>query len=121
MTYGERVNTSFVERDNLTQQQQNRRLKCGCLGLLPFERASCQLADICYRYPNPRGIGSLRRWRLVTPAMATGIIDYVWITRELLSYRVSPLDWQNRPIPEKLFLNWPEGSITETEEHYQIL
>ena len=43
------------------------------------------------RLPIPestRGIGSPRRWRPVTPAMAAGITDHVWTTTELLSYRV---------------------------------
>ena len=39
-----------------------------------------------------RGTGSEKRWQSVTPAMAAGLIDHVWTTAELLSYRV-PVDF----------------------------
>ncbi len=42
-----------------------------------------------------RGAGSPRRWEEVTPAMAAGITDHVWTTRELLSYRV-PVEFLDR-------------------------
>lgn len=53
-----------------------------------------------------------RAWSLLT--------DHVWTTEELLSYRVSPLYWEECPILEKLFLVGPRF-ITETEGHYQSL
>jgi hypothetical protein len=72
--------------------------------LLPHARLRTPLP-----VPEPTlGTGSPRRWRPVTPAPAAGITDHVWTTRELLSYRVSPLEWQKRPFPEKLFPSWPE-------------
>jgi hypothetical protein len=50
--------------------------------------------------PQPtRGAGPPKKWQAVTPAMADGITDHVWIMEELLSYRVPPhfrgkLEWQ---------------------------
>jgi len=101
----EAINTSFVERDNLTQRQSNRRLTRKTNGfskeiawfekqlwlstayyhlVLPHHSLR-QLLDV----PEPtRGAGSLKKWNLVTPAMAAEITDHVWSTTELLSYRV---------------------------------
>jgi IS1 family transposase len=99
------INTSFVERDNLTQRQSNRRLTRRTNGfskeitwfekqlwlslayyhlVLPHRSLRQRLA-----VPVPtRGTGSPRLWDLVTPAMAAGLTDHVWTTTELLSYRV---------------------------------
>jgi len=99
------INTSFVERDNLTQRQSNRRLTRRTNGfskeliwlemqlwlslayyhlVLPHHSLRQGLSE-----PKPtRGTGSLQKWRPVTPAMAAGITDHVWTTTELLSYRV---------------------------------
>ncbi len=99
------INTSFVERDNLTLRQQNRRLTRKTNGfskelnwmerqlwltlayyhfVLPHASLRTKLAE-----PEPtRGTGSARCWRAVTPAMAAGLTDHVWTTAELLSYRV---------------------------------
>jgi hypothetical protein len=51
------------------------------------------------------------------PAMAAGITDHLGTVGELLSYRVSPLYWQEQPLLEKLF---PVGLrfITEVKGHY---
>jgi IS1 family transposase/transposase-like protein len=99
------INTSFVERENLTLRQQNRRLtrktnayskELGWLEkhlwlslayyhlVLPHESLRIQLPE-----PAPtRGTGTPRRWQMFTPAMAAGMTDHVWSTSELLSYRV---------------------------------
>jgi hypothetical protein len=96
------VNTSFIERDNLTQRQSNRRLTRRAHGFSKdrtwFEK---QLwVSLAYYHlvlphkqlreplltPEPtRGVGSPRKWRPVTPAMAAGLTDHVWTTTELLS------------------------------------
>jgi hypothetical protein len=101
------INTSFVERNNLTQRQSNRRLTRRTNGfskeLSWFER---QLwLSLAYYHlvlphhslrqpldtPEPtRGAGSLRRWRPISPAMAAGLTEHLWSTTELLSYRVPP-------------------------------
>ncbi len=115
----------FVERDNLTQRQQNRRLARRTNGfskdLSWFEKQlwlslayyHSVLPHHSLRHPLPvteptRGSGSPRRWCPTTPAMAAGLTDHVWTTEELLSYRVSPLYWEECPILEKLFPGWPE-------------
>jgi IS1 family transposase len=99
------INTSFVERDNLTQRQSNRRLTRRTNGfskeitwfekqlwlslayyhlVLPHRSLRQRLA-----VPVPtRGTGSPRLWNPVTPAMAVGLTHHVWTTTELLSYRV---------------------------------
>jgi IS1 family transposase len=99
------VNTSYVERENLTLRQRNRRLTRKTNGfskeltwlekqlwlslayyhlVLPHESLRQPLS-----IPEPtRGQGSKRRWTPVTPAMAARITDHVWTTQELLSYRV---------------------------------
>lgn len=119
------INTRFVERDNLTQRQQNRRLTRRTNGFskdLSWFEKQLWLSLAYYhlvlphdglRRPLPvaeptRGSGSPRRWRPTTPAMAAGITDHVWTTEELLSYRVSPLYWAQCPSIEQLFPGWPE-------------
>ena len=119
------INTRFVERDNLTQRQQNRRLTRRTNGFskditwlekqlwLSLAYYPLILPHASLRTPLPApeptlGTGSPRRWRPMTPAMAAGITDHLWTVRELLSYRVSPLYWQEQPLLEKLFPSWPE-------------
>ena len=99
------INTSFVERDNLTWRQTNRRLtrrtNAFSKDLTWFEK-QLWLSSAYYhlvlphkslREPLPipeptRGTGSPRKWRPVTPAMAASLTDHIWSTEELLSYRV---------------------------------
>lgn len=100
------INTSFVERENLTLRQHNRRLTRKTNG---FSKDLCWLEKqlwLCLAYYHlvlphqslrrelpmrepTRGTGSERRWQYVTPAMAAGMTNHVWSTQELLSYRVS--------------------------------
>ena len=117
------VNTSFVERGNLTQRQSNRRLTRRTNGfskdltwfekqlwvslayyhlVLPHKRLQEHLPT-----PEPtRGSGSPRKWRPVTPAMAAGLTDHVWTTNELLSYRVSAAHLDQLRETEHLFPSW---------------
>jgi IS1 family transposase/transposase-like protein len=99
------VNTSFVERENLTLRQQNRRLTRKTNGFskeLSWLEKQLWLSLAYYHLVLPhdslrqsldvpaptRGSGSAQRWRPITPAMAAGMTDHVWTTTELLSYRV---------------------------------
>jgi IS1 family transposase len=99
------VNTSFVERENLTLRQHNRRLTRKTNGFskeLSWLEKQLWLSLAYYHLvlphdslrqplevPEPtRGNGSPRQWRPMTPAMAAGMTDHVWTTTELLSYRV---------------------------------
>jgi IS1 family transposase/transposase-like protein len=114
------INTSFVERDNLTLRQQNRRLTRKTNGfskelvwlekqlwlslayyhlVLPHASLRRELAS----HEPSRGRGSQRRWCPVTPAMAAGITDHVWTTTELLSYRVPVAFLKQLPEIEHLF------------------
>jgi hypothetical protein len=99
------INTSFVERDNLTQRQSNRRLTRRTNGFskeITWFEKQLWLSLAYYHLvlphhslrqpqaaPEPtRGTGSPRCWKPVTPALAAGLTDHVWTTSELLSYRV---------------------------------
>ncbi len=98
------INTSFVERDNGTQRQSNRRLTRRTNGFsksitwmekqlwlsLAYYHLALPHQSLRQRLSTPkptRGTGSPQLWKPVTPAMAAGITDHVWTTAELLSYR----------------------------------
>lgn len=106
------INTSFVERDNLTMRQSNRRLTRRTNGFskeLPWFEKQLWLSLAYYHFvlphhslrralpePQPtRGAGSYKNWQPVTPAMAAGVTDHIWTTAELLSYRV-PAEFLDR-------------------------
>jgi hypothetical protein len=114
------INTSFVERENLTLRQHNRRLTRRTNGFskeLSWLERQLWVALAYYHLvlphaslrvpvdtPTPtRGTGSARRWHPVTPAMAAGITDHVWTTTELLSYRVPASFLDRLPELEHLF------------------
>ena len=99
------INTSFIERDNLTWRQLNRRLTRKTNGFskeMSWLEKQLWLSLAYYHLvlphqslrqalpvPEPtRGSGSSRRWQLNTPAMAAGLTNHIWTTAELLSFRV---------------------------------
>jgi hypothetical protein len=104
---GWQINTSFVERLNLSLRQRvaaiGRRSATPCksengLGqqlalfqvyhnfVLPHTSLREALAE-----PIPtNGRGSARVWRPCTPAMAAGLTEHVWSLKEVLCYRVPP-------------------------------
>jgi IS1 family transposase/transposase-like protein len=99
------INTSFIERDNLTWRQHNRRLTRKTNGFskeMPWLEKQFWLSLAYYHLVLPhqslrqelpvseptRGSGSPRRWQLITPAMAAGLTNHIWTTAELLSFRV---------------------------------
>ena len=103
---GWQINTSFVERLNLTIRQHvaaiGRRVSTLCKG---EEGLAQQLAlyhgyyNFCLPHGSVRqplsqpvptnGTGSAKQWRPCTPAMAAGLTDHVWTLKEV-PYRVPP-------------------------------
>jgi IS1 family transposase len=101
------INTSFVERLNLSLRQRvvaiRRRSASPCKSgdglshqlvlfqvyhnfVLPHASLRQALAE-----PIPtNGSGSAKVWRPCTPAMAAGVTDHVWSLREVLLFRVPP-------------------------------
>jgi len=104
---GWQINTSFVERLNLTIRQHvaavGRRVSTLCksedglgqqLSLSHCYYNFC-LPHASLRQPLPQpvptnGTGSAKMWRPCTPAMAAGLTDRVWTLREVLLFRVPP-------------------------------
>lgn len=122
------INTSFVERNNLTSRQHNRRLtrKTNAFSKeLPWFEKQLWLSLAYYHFclphqslrrpldePEPtRGAGSPRKWQPVTPAMEAGLTDHVWTTTELLGYRV-PADFLDTLDEMVDLFPDPEVSIT---------
>jgi hypothetical protein len=104
---GWQINTSFVERLNLSLRQPvaaiRRRGATPCksedgLGqqLALFQvYHNCVLLHASLRQalaePIPtNGMGSAKVWQPCTPAMAAGLTNHVWTLREVLLYRVPP-------------------------------
>jgi IS1 family transposase len=104
---GWQINTSFVERINLTIRQHvaavGRRVSTLCKG---EDGVRQQLAlfqtyhNFCLPHASLRqpllqpvptnGTGSAKMWRPCTPAMAAGLTDHVWTLREVLLFRIPP-------------------------------
>ncbi|MBC8358128.1 MAG: hypothetical protein H8E54_04155 [Candidatus Aminicenantes bacterium] len=91
------VNISFVERNNLTLRQQSRRLGRKTNGFskdISKLEAQLYLALGYYHFIKEhfglRGESkdNNKKWVQRTPAMAAGITNHIWSTRELLIYRV---------------------------------
>jgi IS1 family transposase len=104
---GWQINTSFVERLNLSLRQ--RVAAMGRRGATPCKREEGlrQQLALFQAYHNfvlphaslrqalaepvaTNGCGSARVWRPRTPAMAAGLTDRVWSLREVLLFRVPP-------------------------------
>jgi hypothetical protein len=105
--HGWQINTAFIERANLTIRQHvaavGRRVTTVCKGEGGLHQ---QLAvyHVYYNFclphaslrqplpqPEPtKGLGSAKRWRPCTPAMAAGLTDHVWTLREMVLFRVPP-------------------------------
>jgi IS1 family transposase len=101
------INTSFVERLNLSLRQRvaaiGRRRATPCKsedGL----RQQLALFQVYHNFVLPHtslrkalaapvstnGSGSVKVWRPYTPAMAAGLTDHVWSLKEVLRFRVPP-------------------------------
>ena len=101
------LNTAFVERHNGTMRHQNRRFTRKTVSFSKEDyRMERQLHlslgyyHFCWAHgglrqeiipPLPtKGSGSPKKWRQVTPAMASGVTDHQWTLEELLTFRVPP-------------------------------
>jgi IS1 family transposase len=105
--HGWQINTAFIERVNLTIRQHvaavGRRVTTLCKGEMGL-RQQLALYQLYYNFclphaslrlplPQPaptKGLGSAKRWRPCTPAMAAGLTDHVWTLREVVLFRVPP-------------------------------
>ena len=104
---GWQINTSFVERLNLTLRQHvaaiGRRVSTLCKGgdgmrqqlALYHVYDNFCLPHASLRQPLPQpvpthGTGSAQLWQPRTPAMAAGLTEHVWTLREVLLFRVPP-------------------------------
>jgi IS1 family transposase len=104
---GWQINTSFVERLNLSLRQRvaaiRRRSATPCKSGdgLSQQLVLCQVyhhfvlphASLRQALTEPiptTGSGSAKVWRPRTPAMAVGLTDHVWSLKEVLLYRVPP-------------------------------
>ena len=100
-----RISTSFVERQNNSLCQHNRRFTRKTLGFFKedywLERQLhlsigyyhfCLPHDGLKEKINPpvptRGNGSPKKWKRRTFAMSAGVADHVWSLKELLTYRL---------------------------------
>lgn len=97
----QQINTSYVERANLTSRQSNGRLVRKTLSHskkgyylhrhIDLKDAVCNFVrpHLALRIALPRPING-RKWKQLTPAMAAGLTDHIWTLEELLSYRLPP-------------------------------
>lgn len=95
------INTSFVERDNLSVRQHNGRVVRKTLSYSKdwqMHQYAIDFEDAVHNFVRvhsslkvlkltPRG---RRKWQNRTPAMAAGLTDHIWTMRELVSYRPPP-------------------------------
>lgn len=99
---GSQINTSYVERDNLTSRHSNGRLVRRTLSHSKkqfFLQCHINLEDAVYNFVRPHSALKVKRselgphgrkWELQTPAMVAGLTDHIWSLEELLSYRLPP-------------------------------
>jgi hypothetical protein len=95
------INTSYIERDNLTSRQSNGRLVRKTLSHSKkdyYLQRHLDLEDAVFNFVRPhlslrealpRPINT-RKWQPRTPAMVAGLTDHIWSLEEFLSYRVPP-------------------------------
>jgi IS1 family transposase len=104
---GRQINTSFIERVNLTIRQHAAAVRRRVITLCKGEAGARQQLALYHTYYNfclphasirlpllqpksTNGSGSAKQWRPCTPAMAAGLTDHVWTLREALLFRVPP-------------------------------
>jgi hypothetical protein len=93
------INTSLIERDNLSVRQHNGRTVRKTLSYSKdwqMHQYSIEYEDAVHNFvrphsslrvelPEPQG---RRKWQQRTPAMAAGLTDHIWSIRELVTYRL---------------------------------
>ena len=91
------VNTSFVERHNGTDRHQNsrkRRKTYGFSKALAMHRAASYFIGYSYNFCWPVRTLRVRKadgsWQARTPAMAAGLSDHIWTTKEWITYPAKP-------------------------------
>lgn len=95
------INTSYVERDNLTSRQSNGRLVRKTLSHSKkayYLQRHLDLEDAVFNFVRPHQALRVtlprpihgRKWQPRTPAMAAELTDHIWTLEELLSYRIPP-------------------------------
>jgi len=91
------INISFVERNNLTMRERNRRLTRKTLGFSKKKKlvkASLNTSFGYYHFiKTHKGLRvkldeKQRKWMHRTPMMAAGITDRIWTFEELLTFRI---------------------------------
>lgn len=95
---GSQINTSYIERDNLTSRHSNGRLVRKTLSHSKkkvYLQRHIDLEDAIYNFIRPHSALKVklrqpaahgRRWQQRTPAIAAGLTDHIWSLEELLSY-----------------------------------
>lgn len=106
---GSQINTSYVERDNLTSRQSNGRLVRKTLSHSKkkfYLQRQLDLEDAVFNFVRPHAALRLRlagpelyrrQWEQRTPAMVAGLTDHIWSLEELLSYHLPPPPAQKCP------------------------
>jgi hypothetical protein len=99
---GTQINTSYVERDNVTSRHSNGRLVRKTLShskKKAYLQRHIDLEDASYNFVRPHSALKVklrhpaahgRLWQQRTPAMAAGLTDHIWSLEELLSYCLPP-------------------------------
>jgi len=93
-TCSRNINISFVERSNLHERLNNRRLTRKTLGFskkLGMHKAQIWLCRGYYHYVRPHNSLKIRsddgmRWLHRTPAMAAEVTNHIWTMKELLTF-----------------------------------
>lgn len=103
---GTKVNTSFVERFNLTLRHLVSRLRRKTLAFskkreylvwhlhlsVAYYHLVREHRSLRQRLPEPVPTrGSPKLWQQRTPAVAAGLTDHIWDIQELMSFRVTPV------------------------------
>jgi len=91
------INTSFVERNNGTDRHQNARKRRKTYGFSKdraMHRAASYFIGYSYNFCWPVRTLRVREgdgpWQARTPAMAAGLSDHVWSTKEWITYPAKP-------------------------------